>query len=62
MEKKKIDIDLRVSLDEGDEMIERDIRKFGNASHVILPQKHEGKKAIIIITEEIRDETNLVKR
>jgi putative transposon-encoded protein len=46
---KKLKFELIVN--EGDEMIERDIKKFGNASHIILPQKHIGKKATIIIAE-----------
>lgn len=32
-----------------EEVLERDITSFGNGSHVILPQKHKNKKAIIII-------------
>jgi len=31
------------------EILERDVSKFGNGSHVILPQKHVGKKSIVII-------------
>lgn len=31
------------------EVLERNVTKFGNGSHVILPQKHAGKKAIVII-------------
>jgi putative transposon-encoded protein len=44
---KKLKIEL--ILEEGNEIIERDIKKFGNASHIILPQKQAGKKAFIII-------------
>lgn len=40
---------IQVELEKGDEIIERDIKQFGNASHIILPQKHKGKKATIII-------------
>ena len=32
-----------------EEILERSVTKFGNGSHIILPQKHTGKKAIIII-------------
>lgn len=32
-----------------EEVLERDVTSFGNSSHTILPQKHAGKKAIIII-------------
>lgn len=45
MAKRKITIELNTD----DEIIEREVKKFGNASHIILPQKHEGKKATIII-------------
>jgi len=45
MAKKKIEIELNTD----DEVIERDVKPFGNASHIILPQKHKGKKATIII-------------
>ena len=38
-----------IMLDKGDEIIEREAKNFGgNASHVILPPKHRGKKVIII--------------
>lgn len=40
---------IQVELETGDEVIERDVKPFGNASHIILPQKHKGKKATIII-------------
>jgi len=43
-----------LTLDEGDEIIEREIKKFGgNAGHVILPSKHIGKKALIVVAEKI---------
>jgi len=34
---------------DAEEILERQIKKFGKSSHVILPQKHVGKKATIII-------------
>lgn len=34
---------------EFDEILEREIKSFGRSSHVILPQKHAGKKARITI-------------
>ncbi len=40
---------LEVELDEDDEIIQREVKDFGNASHIVLPQKHRGKKATIII-------------
>jgi len=42
---------LEVELKEDDEIIQREVRGFGNASHIILPQKHRGKKATIIINK-----------
>lgn len=45
MAKKKIEIELNTD----DEVIEREVKPFGNASHIILPQKHRKKKATIII-------------
>jgi len=40
---------IEIELNTDDEIIQREVKKFGNASHIILPQKHEGKKATIII-------------
>ncbi|MAF51272.1 MAG: hypothetical protein CMH64_04245 [Nanoarchaeota archaeon] len=34
------------------EVLERDISQFGTGCHVIVPQKHKGKKAIVIIKDE----------
>ena len=45
---------ITIDLDEGDEIIEREIKNFGGtASHVILPAKYIGKKAFIIATKKI---------
>lgn len=35
-----------------EEQLERDVSKFGNSSHIILPKEHEGKKAIVIIKKK----------
>lgn len=32
-----------------EEILEREVKEFGNASHITVPQKHKGKKAIVII-------------
>ena len=40
---------LEIELNDDDEIIQREVKGFGNASHLILPQKHKGKKATIII-------------
>ena len=49
--KKKIHIELNG----GDEVLDRDIKEFGSASHVILPKKHKGKKAKVIIKEHKKE-------
>lgn len=28
---------------------EKEIKSFGNASHIVLPKEYEGKKAVVII-------------
>ena len=45
---------LQIELNEDDEILEREITKFGNASHVTLPLKHRGKKAKIIVKKDIK--------
>lgn len=49
---------LQLELDEDDEVLDRDIKPSGNASHVILPLKHRGKKAKIIVQKEKNGTTN----
>jgi len=45
---------ITIELEDGDEVIEREIKKFGgNAGHIILPSKHVGKKAFIVVAEKI---------
>ena len=39
----------KVTVENFEEVLERDVSNFGNGSHVILPQKHAGKKATVII-------------
>jgi len=34
------------------EILEREITKYGTGSHIVIPQKHLGKKAVIIITNK----------
>ncbi len=43
---------LEIELHEDDEVLEREVTKFGNASHVTLPLKHRGKRAKIIIKKK----------
>ena len=43
---------IQIELEEGDEVLERKITKFGNSSHAILPEKHSGKIAKIIINKD----------
>jgi len=46
-----------LTLDEGDEIIEKEVKKFGGrAGHIIVSEKHIGKKALIILTDEIKTE------
>ena len=45
----KQNILLRLKDFNADEVLERNIVTFGKSSHVILPQKHRGKKSIIIV-------------
>lgn len=44
MEKRKLEFELK----EGEEIIEREVKKFGNSGHVIVPEKYVGNKAKII--------------
>ncbi|HLD05557.1 MAG TPA: DUF2080 family transposase-associated protein [Candidatus Nanoarchaeia archaeon] len=41
----------KITVEDFKEILERDISPFGNGAHIIVPQKHSGKKAIIIIKE-----------
>ncbi len=34
-----------------EEVLDREIKPFGNASHIILPEKYRGKKAKIVISK-----------
>ena len=43
MQKKKI------TIEDFEESLEREVKKIGNASHVVLPKKHLGKKANVVI-------------
>lgn len=44
---------IQVELETGDEIIEREVKKFGgNAGHIIVPAKHKGSKATIIINHK----------
>ena len=43
--------EIKIKLEKGDEVLERKITKFSNSSHVILPAKHEGKTAKVIINK-----------
>ena len=43
-----------VNLEAGEEILSRVIKKVGGASHIILPQKHIGKTATVIINKYIK--------
>ncbi len=42
---------IQIELEDEDEVIERKITKFSNSGHVILPTKHIGRTAKIIINK-----------
>lgn len=42
-------INKKITINGFEEVLEKKISGFGNGSHIILPQKHKNKKAIIII-------------
>lgn len=46
---------IQIELEKGDEVLERKITKFSNSSHIILPAKHEGRTAKIIINKKHSD-------
>lgn len=35
-----------------EEILRKKIRKIGNSCHVLVPKKHEGKTAVIVIVDE----------
>ena len=37
---------------ETEEILERDITQFGTGAHIIIPQKHLGKKAKVLIKKQ----------
>lgn len=48
---------ITIELEEDDEVINRDVKKFGGkAGHIILPVKHIGKNALIILAGKEGDE------
>ena len=47
--KKEKKINIKIEGVEIEEILEREIKKTGNSSHAILPKRHTGKKAVIVI-------------
>ena len=47
----KQDIKLKLKDINIEEVLERDVSDFGTGAHIIVPQKHTGKKSIVIIKE-----------
>ena len=45
---------LTFSLDEGAEVIDREVKPFGNSGHIIIPDKHIGKKVTIICAKKFK--------
>ena len=46
---------IQIELEQGDEILERKITKFGNSSHAILPSEHTGKVAKIIVNKKEKE-------
>ncbi|MBU0894564.1 MAG: DUF2080 family transposase-associated protein [Nanoarchaeota archaeon] len=50
---------ITIVLDEGDEVVEKEVKKFGGkAGHIIVPEKHIGKKAFVVLTDKIEEDSN----
>lgn len=47
--KQSVDVMFRINIEE---ILDKKISKFGSGSHIILPSKHIGKKAKIIIIKK----------
>ncbi len=64
MLKKQKSRDITIRLDSTDELLKREVKKFGgNAGHIILPSKHIGKYALIILSKtEVKDTANVLKK
>lgn len=64
MFKKQKNRDVTLRLYPDDEVLQREVKKFGgNASHIILPSKHVGKFALIVLSkEEAEDKAGIVKK
>ena len=44
----------KIIIEDFEESLERDIKEVGNSSHVILPKKHRGKKANVVVGGKVR--------
>jgi len=53
---------IQIELEKEDEVLERKITKFSNSSHIILPAKHDGKYAKIIINKTKSEEEKSGKK
>ena len=47
--KQSVDVMFRINIEE---ILERKVSLFGSGSHIILPAKHAGKKAKVIICKK----------
>lgn len=52
---------IQIELEDEDEVIERKITKFSNSGHVILPTKHIGRTAKIIINKSVAEKKEMAK-
>ncbi len=39
----------KITIEDFEESLEREVKEFGNTSHVIVGKKHRGKQATIVI-------------
>ena len=49
---KQQDIILKLKNIKVAEVLEREVATFGTGCHIIVPQKHKNKKAVVIIKDE----------
>lgn len=44
-----------IELKETDEVLDREVKKFGNTAHIIVPEKHIGKNAKVILSSKKKE-------
>ncbi len=48
-----MDINIDMTIKNGDSIIDGEAKKFGHSSHIIVPKKYIGKKAKIIFLSKL---------